>query len=118
MNCICQNGWTHPQCPRHGEYVGQLAGQAALINQQAYKVAAVKDDDPVSPSHYKTTAGIEAIDVIESFKLNYRLGSALKYILRAGKKGPADTDIRKAMWFLQRELDKGGDSGVGGDRTK
>lgn len=95
------------------------AQEAANIGKcYAGQVQDQLQDNPVSPNHYKTTSGLEAIDVIESFKLNYRLGSALKYILRAGKKGPADTDIRKAMWFLQRELDKGGDNGVGGDRTK
>jgi hypothetical protein len=61
--------------------------------------------DPINPSHYKA-GGLEAIDVIESFGLNYRLGSATKYILRAGKKGPASVDIRKAIWFLERELSK------------
>jgi hypothetical protein len=65
------------------------------------------NDDPVSPNHYKTTSGLEAIDVIESFRLGYRLGNAVKYILRAGKKGPAGTDLAKAIWYLQREIDKG-----------
>ena len=47
---------------------------------------------------------MEAIDVIEAFGLNFRVGNALKYILRAGKKGDAATDLRKAVWYLNREL--------------
>jgi hypothetical protein len=37
------------------------------------------------PDHYQSER-IEAIDVIEAFRLNFSLGSAVKYILRAGKK--------------------------------
>ena len=37
------------------------------------------------PAHYQGN-GIEVIDVIESFDLSFRLGNAVKYILRAGRK--------------------------------
>ena len=59
------------------------------------------------PSHYQS-ATIEAIDVIEAFNLNFSMGSAVKYILRAGKKpGEAATeDLNKALWYLQREVDR------------
>lgn len=58
--------------------------------------------DPINPSHYKRN-GLEAIDVIEAFELNYRVGSATKYILRLGHKNDALEDLRKAIWFLRRE---------------
>ena len=44
-----------------------------------------KCHDPLNPSHYKSEK-MEAIDVIESFGLNFHLGNSIKYILRAGKK--------------------------------
>jgi len=56
------------------------------------------------PDHYQSAAGIEAIDVIEAFGLGFCLGNAVKYILRAGKKGPALTDLQKARWYLDREI--------------
>lgn len=58
------------------------------------------------PSHYRTAAGIEAVDVIEAFELSWHLGNAAKYILRAGKKDgqPATQDIEKAIWYLRRWL--------------
>jgi hypothetical protein len=59
--------------------------------------------DPINPDHYKTGT-LEAIQVIEAFGLNYNLGSAAKYLLRAGKKGPKAEDLRKCMWFLDREI--------------
>jgi len=51
---------------------------------------------------------IEARKVVEDFQAdNYNLGTAITYLLRAGKKegNPAEQDIRKAMNHLQFELD-------------
>ena len=62
--------------------------------------------DPVhNPSHYKS-GGIEVIDVIEAFELNFRLANVIKYVLRAGRKGDALEDLEKAAWYLDREIDK------------
>jgi hypothetical protein len=64
------------------------------------------------PSHYKC-GGMEAIDVLEAFGLNFRLGNAVKYILRAGRKGDRSEDLRKAVWYINRELEKGGADDAG-----
>lgn len=58
------------------------------------------------PPHYKAPSGLEAIDVIEGFGLGFHRGNAVKYLLRAGKKGAADQDIRKARWYVQRDLER------------
>lgn len=55
------------------------------------------------PPHY-VAAGIEAIDVIEAYELSFRLGNAVKYLLRAGRKGDRLEDLRKARWYLEREI--------------
>lgn len=57
------------------------------------------------PPHY-TSGGIETIDAIEAWGLNFHLGNAVKYISRAGKKDPAKTveDLSKARWYLDREI--------------
>jgi hypothetical protein len=57
------------------------------------------------PPHYKT-GGIETIDYIEAKELNFHLGNAVKYISRANHKGTPIEDIRKAIWYLERELDR------------
>ena len=57
------------------------------------------------PPHYKH-GGIETIDYIEAKELNFHLGNAVKYISRANHKGTPLQDIRKAIWYLQRELDR------------
>lgn len=66
--------------------------------------------DPVnSPSHY-VSGGIETIDAIEAWGLGFCLGNAVKYISRAGKKDPLkrDEDLKKARWYLDRAIEKGG----------
>ena len=55
------------------------------------------------PPHYKD-GGIETIDFIEAKKLGFNLGNTIKYISRAGKKGDALEDLKKAHWYLNREI--------------
>jgi hypothetical protein len=60
--------------------------------------------DPVNhPAHYQA-GGIEAVDVIEAFGLGYHLGNVVKYVLRAGRKGSALEDAKKAKWYLERAI--------------
>lgn len=57
----------------------------------------------VHPKHYKT-GKYEAIDVIEDWSLNFHLGNALKYIARCEHKGDKITDLKKARFYIQREI--------------
>ena len=56
------------------------------------------------PSHYNQ--GIEAIDIIESWDLNFSLGNAIKYILRSPYKGKQIEDLEKARWYIDREIER------------
>jgi hypothetical protein len=38
--------------------------------------------------------------------MNFCLGNALKYIWRAGLKGDAIEDLKKARWYIEREMDR------------
>lgn len=62
--------------------------------------------DPVNhPAHYTDHAsGIECIEITEF--MNFCRGNAVKYIWRAGAKGDAVTDLRKAIWYLEREISR------------
>jgi hypothetical protein len=55
------------------------------------------------PTHYKT-GGIETIDFIEAKQLNYHLGNVVKYITRADHKGDRLENLKKAQWYLEREI--------------
>lgn len=69
-----------------------------------------RKDDPVNhPDHYGGGDNpFEVIKIIEYFDLNFSLGSAIKYILRAGKKLREEDiiDLRKAAWYCSREADR------------
>lgn len=57
------------------------------------------------PKHYNQhPSGIECIDVVEHMSFN--LGNAIKYIWRADFKGAPLDDLRKAKWYIDREIDK------------
>lgn len=56
------------------------------------------------PEHYGGDTVYETIKVIEAWKLDFHLGNAVKYISRAGNKDDFESDIRKAIWYLERRL--------------
>jgi len=58
------------------------------------------------PDHYQGN-NFEVIDIIEDYELGFNLGNAIKYILRADKKGNKKQDLKKAMWYIQREVNTG-----------
>ena len=62
--------------------------------------------DMINPDHYKGDRKFEPIEVIEDWGLNYRLGNALKYISRNGRKPGEDAreGLKKAIWYLEREI--------------
>ena len=61
-------------------------------------------NDPVNhPKHYTShPSGIECIQITEH--MGFNLGNALKYIWRADLKGDAIEDMKKAVFYLNREL--------------
>lgn len=61
------------------------------------------DEKVDHPKHY-TYGSIETIEVIEDWNLGYNLGNALKYIARADHKGNPVEDLKKARWYLEREI--------------
>lgn len=57
------------------------------------------------PQHYQGKS-FEVIDIINDYSLNFELGNAIKYILRADKKGNKKQDLEKALWYINYELSK------------
>lgn len=57
------------------------------------------------PAHYCKDRRIQPINVIEDWKLGFNLGSALKYISRAGRKDDRIQDLEKAVFYLNREIE-------------
>ena len=65
----------------------------------------IKVDLVNSPPHYQGNR-FEVIDIIDDFGLSFNTGNAIKYILRADKKGNQKQDLLKAIWYLEHELNK------------
>ena len=69
-------------------------------------------NDPVNhPSHYTSHPakcecgrGIEAIQITEH--MGFNLGNAIKYVWRCDLKKLAIEDLKKAVWYIQREIAK------------
>ena len=83
--------------------VGVEVGGLRLTEVGNGKVRWVKPDAVNHPAHYKV-GGIETIDFIEAKKLGYNLGNVVKYLTRADHKGNKLEDLRKAQWYLEREV--------------
>lgn len=62
--------------------------------------------DPVNhPDHYGGADDpFEAIKVIEAWQLGFCLGNTVKYISRCHHKGKPIEDLKKARWYLDREI--------------
>ena len=68
--------------------------------------------DPVThPLHYTShPSGIECIQITEH--MGFNLGNAVKYIWRCDLKADALEDLRKAVYYVEREIRKR--EGMGG----
>lgn len=64
--------------------------------------------DAVNHPSYYADGKYEVIDFIENYEMGFHIGNAVKYISRAGKKDFSKRiqDLEKAIWYLNRALDK------------
>lgn len=68
--------------------------------------------DPVShPTHYTSSPakcacgeGIECIQITEH--MGFNIGNVIKYLWRADEKGAPIEDLKKAAWYLNREISR------------
>lgn len=68
--------------------------------------SAHQQHDPINhPNHY-TAGGIEVIDFIEAWNLDFHRGNVVKYVARAEHKGKPLEDLKKARWYLDRAIER------------
>lgn len=61
--------------------------------------------DAINPQHYQGfTGGVQPIDIAEH--VGFNLGNVIKYAARAGKKDNRLQDLHKALYYLQREIQR------------
>jgi len=62
-------------------------------------------DNVNHPAHYKDhPSGVECIQITEH--MNFCLGNAVKYIWRAGLKNDKLEDLKKAEFYIKREIER------------
>ena len=61
-------------------------------------------NDPVNPQHYRQhPSGVECIEITKHH--SFCIGNAIKYLWRAGQKGPEVEDLRKAIWYIEKRIE-------------
>jgi hypothetical protein len=108
MKCIYSNlsEFELPCCEcKYNTYATETS---CLKTKDCFKSNEEKADDEIDmvnhPQHYQH--GIEPIVYIESHDLNFNLGNVIKYVSRAPFKGTELEDLKKAKWYLEREIKK------------
>lgn len=95
-----------------GKFAGPSVPESYKPTTRGPKLIRLESDQPEAdavnhPLHYGGGENpYEAIKVIEAWELGFCLGNAVKYICRAGKKESYLEDLRKAAWYLQREIER------------
>ena len=77
--------------------------EALNIDYKELSVEENKKEMVDHPKHYNM-GKYEAIDVIEDWNLGFNLGNTVKYISRGGHKDNILQDLKKALWYLDREI--------------
>lgn len=103
----------------HGEFLSpcysniKINADYEIVFGNKPKEEPTPTDNINSPSHY-TYGKIECIDFIQDKQLNFCLGNAIKYIVRAGHKHSdsltdkekAIEDLKKAVKYLEFEIEE------------
>lgn len=92
----------------YSELLTQIDSLANVLKDSfkptVYKDNEINEKEMINhPQHYNM-GKFEAIDVIEDWQLNFNLGNTVKYISRAGHKDDIIQDLKKSLWYLDREI--------------
>lgn len=92
--------------PRHGGAFSVRRESVSVAEKKIMEEAQAQKpnfDIIDKPKHYNIT-GLEPITAIEAWGLNFHLGNTVKYIARAEHKGTPLEDLKKARFYLDREI--------------
>jgi hypothetical protein len=91
---------------RNEEYIQGIMGHPSEELMGDYTWEDRPTHDKVNhPSHYLAhPSGVECITITEHF--NFCIGNAIKYLWRSGLKENAVEDLRKSIWYIEREIER------------
>lgn len=88
-------------------YMGSGCMPGRIIWKRSEAFDRAQPDTVNHPPHYtQHPSGIECIQITEH--MGFNLGNAVKYIWRADLKDNAIEDLKKARWYIDRELKRRG----------
>lgn len=97
---------TSSQSDYYSKQLKKIDQMLDICNKQIRENYDNKNKEMINhPQHYNM-GKFEAIDVIEDWQLNFNLGNTVKYISRAGHKDNIIQDLKKSLWYLQREINR------------
>lgn len=101
---MAEPGWSH----RHvGDDFVTVHPPGTVCPHREAETGDVSNDLINHPDHYTGhPSGVECIQITEH--MGFNLGNAVKYIWRADSKGDAEADLKKAEWYIDRELKRRG----------
>lgn len=93
--------------PKKKNRAKQIVKYALGKNKEVIVFRRRSGDEVHHPAHYNR-GEIECLEFIEDqgHGKSFTVGSAMKYITRAGAKGDELEDLRKAAWYLQRRIEQ------------
>jgi hypothetical protein len=109
------DGKIHPcnDCEGYDKWVNRsifIRASAKPLSEAIKEWVDCKEDEEIvdivnQPPHYtEHPSGIECIQVTEH--MGFNLGNAIKYIWRCDLKKDAIEDLKKAKWYIDREIDR------------
>jgi len=102
-NALC-SAWNKSCVQNSGESCCFFIPEHKFIETKK-KQETAQMDNVSHPSHYVDGRKYEPKDVIRDWNLNFNLGSAVKYISRAGRKDDIIQDLKKAKQFIDFEIE-------------
>lgn len=100
-NDFCEHGHS-PYC----EHQDRTVANPDRVKSETLKFSGGPSvrDSQVGGDHYRKRK-IQPWDVWDEYDLDRYRANAVKYLLRAGDKGPAVEDLRKALHYVQKAIE-------------
>lgn len=86
---------------------GYVCGQCLMDSTPRPMEKREPKADPVNnPSHYNIPGVQECIEIIIGLGLSYQAGNAMKYLYRHLFKGKPIEDLKKAVFYINKEIER------------
>ena len=110
-HCRMSREYDDYKTKRQWDYVYSQLSAPDLVNEPPHYKGLVVRVDPMrtvtEQDGDRVEVGIESIELIEGFGFGFNLGNVVKYLYRSNEKGDRLENLRKAAWYLNREVDNG-----------